>query len=226
MGSHLDQNPDFSNHEQQDKLEVQAAPIEQVSEEQAQSALSRAYAAYAEEAHDTFIEVLIRPKKQMLDYVKIVGIILAYIFLLLISAIFLRYIAFLVPAIIFGGVWGAWYLITSLNREYEYVVTRGDLDIDMVIAQRRRKRVFSLRAKDIELMASCRSDEYRQYQKQSNIQKRDYSEDPKSEHNWFILAMYKGTRQLTVISPNERVIQSMHRYNPSRVRYNRMVGLD
>ena len=202
----------------------EAAPVEQVTPEEADSALSRAYAAYANEDSESFLEILVRPKRKSIDYLKIVGIFLAYLVLLYLGLAFIQFISFLLPLIVVGGGWGVWWLLTSLNREYEYIVTKGDLDIDTVIAQRRRKRSFSVRAKDIELMAACTSDDYKQVQRQT-IQTRDYSVDPGNEKNWFILSQYKGVRQLTLITPEERVVRAMHRYSPSRVRYNRMVGL-
>ncbi|MDI9470535.1 MAG: DUF6106 family protein [Bacillota bacterium] len=201
-----------------------AAPVEQVTEEEAASALSRAYAQYSREDHESFIEVLVRPRRRPTDWMQTVGIIFAYLLLVYLALVFVQYIAFLLPLIVFGGAWGAWYAITSQSREYEYVVTNGDLDIDTVIARRRRRRSFQVKGKEIEVMASCSSDEYRQAESQK-MQTRDYTVKPGDPKNWFIISQFKGQRQLTLISPEERVIRAMHRFNPSRVRYNRMTGL-
>ncbi|MDI9497765.1 MAG: DUF6106 family protein [Bacillota bacterium] len=201
-----------------------AAPVEQVTEEEAISALSRAYAQYAREDQESFIEILVRPRRRPTDWLQTVAIIVAYLFLVYLGLVFVQYIAFFLPLIVFGGAWGAWWAITSQNREYEYVVTNGDLDIDTIIAQRRRRRSFQVKGKEIELMASCSSDEYRQFQGQK-LQTRDYSAKAGDPKNWFIVSQYKGQRQLTLISPEERVIRAIHRFNPSRVRYNRMTGL-
>ncbi len=210
--------------EAEQAVERAAAPVEQVTEEEAISALSRAYAQYAREDNESFIEVLVRPRRRPTDWLQTAAIIIAYLFLVYLALVFVQYIAFLLPLVVFGGAWGAWWAISSQNREFEYVVTNGDLDIDMIIARRRRRRSFQVKGKDIEVMASCSSDEYRQVQRQK-LQTRDYAANPGDAKNWFIVSQFKGQRQLTLISPEERVIRAIHRYNPSRVRYNRMTGL-
>jgi uncharacterized membrane protein len=38
-----------------------------------------------------------------------------------------------------------WYLSTGLSVEYEYILTNNDLDIDKIIAKRKRKRLISIK---------------------------------------------------------------------------------
>jgi hypothetical protein len=38
-----------------------------------------------------------------------------------------------------------WYLSTGMNVEYEYILTNDDLDIDKIIAKRKRKRLISIK---------------------------------------------------------------------------------
>jgi hypothetical protein len=42
------------------------------------------------------------------------------------------------------------FIVTGLDCEYEYIVTNGELDVDKIIAKRRRKRLLSVRASDFE----------------------------------------------------------------------------
>ena len=49
-----------------------------------------------------------------------------------------------------GIFYGAWYLLTAQNIEYEYCVTNGDIDIDRIVAQRKRRRIVSVSGKKIE----------------------------------------------------------------------------
>jgi hypothetical protein len=51
---------------------------------------------------------------------------------------------------------------TSRNVEYEYIVTNGDLDIDMIVAKRKRKRIFSANCKEFEIVAPVRSSSFSQ----------------------------------------------------------------
>ncbi len=45
--------------------------------------------------------------------------------------------------IIVGIFYGAYYLMTGVDAEYEYILTNGDLDIDKIIGKRKRKRLVS-----------------------------------------------------------------------------------
>ena len=96
---------------------------------------------------DTFVEQIIKKKKGAKEFAVITGISIAFLLLTLISIYFLNVVALLV---VFGLGYGAWYLITSQNIEYEYSVTNGDIDIDEIIAQRKRKRVVSVVGSKIE----------------------------------------------------------------------------
>lgn len=191
--------------------------------EDEQDALSRAFAQYQQEDENTFIEVIIRQKKKPLDFLKIAGAILLYIVLLFVSLMF-DFMLFLMPFIIVGGAALVWWVVTSTSREFEYIVTRGDLDVDQITAQRKRKRIYSVKAKELEMMAAVRSDEYRSFQNQT-LKVLDLSTNDKSEDNWFIVSKYGDSRVMALIDPSEKVIRAIHRYAPSKVRYNRAVGV-
>lgn len=45
--------------------------------------------------------------------------------------------------IIAGVFYGAYYLMTGIDAEYEYILTNGDLDIDKIIGKRKRKRLVT-----------------------------------------------------------------------------------
>lgn len=47
-----------------------------------------------------------------------------------------------------GAIYGGYYLLQSLDLEYEYIFTNGDLDIDKIIAKRSRKRLISVKVND------------------------------------------------------------------------------
>ncbi|HEX3030256.1 MAG TPA: hypothetical protein VHT34_13385, partial [Clostridia bacterium] len=59
-----------------------------------------------------------------------------------------------------GAIYVAYYLATSKNIEYEYIYTNGELDIDRIIAQKRRRRMFSTSCKNFDIVAKKGSDMY------------------------------------------------------------------
>ncbi|MDD3866498.1 MAG: DUF6106 family protein [Eubacteriales bacterium] len=168
--------------------------------------------------NDTFIEKIVRRRKTSLDYLKIGGLILLALILFYLTLLFAQYIGFLVPLVLVGLVYGLWFMISNMSKEYEYIVTNGDIDIDSIIARRRRKRVFSVRARDIEMMAPLDSDEYRQTMR-SSPQLFDFTELKDKKENWFMLTEYKGRRTVVLFEPDERMLVSMKRFNPSKIMY-------
>lgn len=167
---------------------------------------------------DTFIEKIVQRRKTGQDYLKIVGLLVASFVLLTALMMFGGYISFLVPILLVGIFYGLWYLLTGMNREYEYIVTNGDLDIDVIIARRRRKRIFTGKAKDFEIMAKVNSDDYRDAQRVKHVVL-DCSASLQAPDNWFFITEYKGQRTLVIFAPDERMLKSMKRFNPSRIKY-------
>lgn len=52
--------------------------------------------------------------------------------------------------LVFAAIYGGFYLISGLNAEYEYIVTNGEIDIDKIIAQRKRKRLITAKPSKFE----------------------------------------------------------------------------
>ena len=99
---------------------------------------------------DTFLEKLVTRKKTLTDYLILAGTVIVGI-LLIMAALTIQILVqlglslLLAAGIIFLG----YRIITSRNIEYEYIVTNGDLDIDIIVAKRKRKRIFSANCKEL-----------------------------------------------------------------------------
>ena len=99
---------------------------------------------------DTFVEQLVKKKKSAGQILAIVGVVLAAVLLLALSILLIAWVRGFAAFIIVGIFYGAWYLLTAQNIEYEYCVTNGDIDIDRIVAQRKRRRIVSVSGKKIE----------------------------------------------------------------------------
>ncbi|NCC62612.1 MAG: hypothetical protein EOM12_17125, partial [Verrucomicrobiae bacterium] len=71
--------------------------------------------------NDTFIEKIVRRRKTSLDYLKIGGLILLALILFYLTLLFAQYIGFLVPLVLVGLVYGLWFMISNMSKEYEYI---------------------------------------------------------------------------------------------------------
>lgn len=96
---------------------------------------------------DTFVEQIIVKKKGPKEIAVITGTIVLAVILVFVLLWFFNVFSLVFDILI---VYGAWWLITGQNIEYEYSVTNGDIDIDQIIAQRKRKRVVSVAGSKIE----------------------------------------------------------------------------
>lgn len=97
---------------------------------------------------DTFAEQLVKKSQNSSDSMKKVlilasgGVIVA---LLLYVSFFITPFALLLVA---GAIYVLYMLVIGLNVEYEYTVTNGSLDIDKIIAKRKRVSMISVDVKD------------------------------------------------------------------------------
>lgn len=169
---------------------------------------------------DVFIEKIVARKKTSKDYLIIAGVIVGGIAAIVAVNILNYYvnITFMLPLLVVGVIYLLYILISNMSIEYEYILTNGDLDIDQIISRRKRKRVFSCPAKNIELMGKVGSDDWRDANRGS-YKLLDCSQFMQSPDNWFITANYKGQRLLVVFAPDERILKNMKRFNPSKIKY-------
>ena len=96
---------------------------------------------------DTFVEQIVVKKKTGKEIAIITGILLAAVIVAVVLFILLFVSSFLLDILL---CYGAWWLITSQNVEYEYSLTNGDIDIDQITARRKRKRVVSVAGSKVE----------------------------------------------------------------------------
>lgn len=107
---------------------------------------------------DVFEEQLVKRKMMPFDVLMnvliIVAAVVAVIVLMgpLLSLIPDFNMIFLLCSV--GLVLGAIYLIYKKNVEYEYIYTNGELDIDTIIARRRRKRLISISCDNVSEVGS------------------------------------------------------------------------
>lgn len=158
---------------------------------------------------DLFIEKIVKRRKSAADIGLIILIVLA-------AAVVSFFIFALIPefSLIFiaGIIYLAYFLITKKNIEYEYAVTNGDIDIDMIIDQKKRKRVFSGNCKDFEQVARVKSDKYtKEIRECKNV--KDYTSRNENAEVWFIY-LNKDKPTVILFEPNSQMIDSLFTFAP------------
>lgn len=153
---------------------------------------------------DTFVEQIVKRKKQPLDWLIIAAVCMAA---LLVSWFIITRVNFLLPMVVLV-VWGAWWLITNRNIEFEYSITNGEMDVDCIIAQRRRKNMCSITCSKVEAYGKLNT-------LNLNGKKFDHTivaaPHMKDENNYyFIYRSKKHGKTLVVFAPDERVQQAFY----------------
>lgn len=166
---------------------------------------------------DTFIEKLVARKKTAKDSLLTAGILVAAIFLIMLSLTVkvinqLGLGIFLAAGLIYLG----YRLVQARNVEYEYIVTNGDLDIDRIVAQRKRKRIFSASCKEFDVLSPVKSNSFSQ-SVQSIKNRIDASSSIDSPDAYFATLNYKGEKTVVIFEPDERMLNNFKIYIPRKI---------
>lgn len=164
---------------------------------------------------DIFIEQLIKKKSSPRDYLISAAIALVGSLLVFLSVFFFAPLAILVLAAV---CYGAYYLITSRSVEFEYSVTNGDITIDKIIAQRKRKRMISVDAREVEEMGKYDPQKRRAKTYSARIVA---SETEDGAGAWYFCAHHPQMGNvLVVFSPNEKTLDAIRPFLPRQVAKN------
>ena len=176
---------------------------------------------------DSFCEQIVQKKKGAKEWTIIVLTVLGA--LILLFGAFL--INLLVVALLAVG-YGAWWLITTQNIEYEYCVTDVNtdvsIDVDQITARRKRKRLVSVAGRKIEsLLPFDPTAPLGKYQRIAMV-----APSLQEEGLWcFTYHSKKNGHTFVVFQPNERVLRQLYGGLPKLVQMDtaraaRAMGLD
>ena len=155
---------------------------------------------------DVFKEQLVRKAVTPKDTAKRFGIVAAAVVVVFIC----MSIQFIQPFWIFiaaAAGFGAYFFISRLNIEYEYIFTNGELDIDVIYNKSNRKRLFSSAVKQFEIMAHVQDTAHTR--EMSNVSEtKDYSSGIVGANTYAFVTSYKGKRLKIIFEPNEMMIKA------------------
>lgn len=164
---------------------------------------------------DIFMEKIVKKRKDIKDHLITTSIILG-VLLLIFIVLNIEILTGVNTLIVVGLIYGAYLLITSRNIEYEYAVTNGDLDIDKIIAQRKRKRIFSANCKNFEIVARVNSEHFTpQYRNFKN--KMDCSGYIGGDDVYFVVLQYNNQQTILFFEPSEKMLQNFKTFIPRKV---------
>ncbi len=163
--------------------------------------------------YETIVQHVKTPKERLMDLGFLAAGIVGAVAILVITNIMALHVigAAGAAAALFFGVRAAVF-----NRwEYEYIVTEASVDIDQIIARRKRKRMLSFDCRDCEIIAPVNRGNY--YAEYKNLPVRDFTAYAAHEDNYFAVVERTGVRTCILFQPTEDMVQLFKHYNPRNV---------
>lgn len=160
--------------------------------------------------NDVFLEQIVNKRDGLKDKL-IKGLILSCGVLLFLFFIFLSGFTKLFGTYIFvvgaGFIALAWYIVSGLNLEFEYIYTNGEIDIDKISAKRKRKRLMSVRVSLFQEFGIYNHEE----KKAEKYDIRYYAGiNPLEPNSYYAVFPNKdGQKCLLVFNPNEKLLEKI-----------------
>jgi len=98
-----------------------------------------------------------------------------------------------------------------MRREYEYIFTNGELDIDCIYGKARRKRKFTCDIKEAIIMAHSSRREAEQ-ELATATATMDYGSGTIGDGTFYLLSLLNGKRVKIIFEPNEMMFNAIKTY--------------
>ena len=167
---------------------------------------------------DVFIEYMVKAqrtlKTALLKVLILLGGAILAIVLMSLSG-FLGAFSVLGVAAAVGSAYGAYFLFTSMNVEYEYAITNGEMDVDKIVAQRKRKRLCTVRWREVETFGKYVPSEHADKRYENKIMACD---SPNNPELWYctVRVPNKGMVFL-VFNASEKMLEAIKKFLPKPI---------
>lgn len=138
---------------------------------------------------------------------KNVGLILAAFVVSFICILFTAYLGPFTLLLIVGAFVGAFYLIKTSSKEYEYIYTNGEIDIDMISGKTSRKRMVTIKPENMSKLEKYTPDSYKRLKTPDIIKNLDFSSGNPHD-TYIIVTTLNSTKTLILFSPSQRLLEA------------------
>ena len=118
-------------------------------------------------------------------------------------------LAFLGAIVGVAVIYVAYYLITNMNVEYEYIVVNGEIDIDKIIAKRKRQRLVTANARVFEAFGDYNPLDHidREYTSRIFACESEYTPS-----KYAVFTHSKLGKTLLVFTPDDRTVDALKKF--------------
>ena len=164
--------------------------------------------------NEVYEEWLVRRKTPGWFYGALPAAILGTVILGILGAMFIPYIGFIFwifPAI------GVYFLSQRKIVEYEYIFVTGELTIDRILNESRRKRMKAIDMSSVSVIAALDTHELDGQMGNSQIKKIDYTSQEPGRRIFGVLASEQGVSQIYLIEPSAKMMAAIKKTAPRKV---------
>lgn len=165
---------------------------------------------------EVFKEYLIKQKKSTVDLAMQIGLVVGALVLSIVA--FMLGGDFIGPLVIVGIVFGTAFLFNKFSREYEYILTNNELDIDVIYNRNSRKRVITFDMKKISVMASINDERHTAELNRGNCKVINASDNRNEANTYAIITESEEFGPCKIlITPNDSLLEDLYRQAPNKV---------
>lgn len=169
---------------------------------------------------DVFIEYMVKAQSSGKVVILKILIVLAAIIVSVLAFMLsmlpaLQAFSFIGMLLAFGAIYGAYYLITAMNIEYEYSITNGEMDVDKIVSQRKRTRLCTVKLREVEAFGKYKAEDHTNKTYEKKVFACDSVANPDL---WYCVSRVTGKGQVfLVFNANEKMMTAIKKYIPKPI---------
>lgn len=165
---------------------------------------------------EMFLEQMVKRGNAKKDMYRRILIVLCGIAVLGLPSLFGYYISYLVtPVLLVAVALIVWTLWRQSAKEYEYIYTDGNLDIDVIFGQSTRKHLVTFDCRMCRMIVPAKTTKYQHEIYDKKYGKTIYAcKGEPDEDTYVILGKVGDIEYRVFFDPNERLITAIHQYSP------------
>ncbi len=169
-----------------------------------------------------YLEQLVKREGSILDWVKrigilVLGILLCFVLWFLLSAVAPSVLAAFFPVLFALTVWGIWIFWRRQSKEYEYIYTDGNLDVDCVYHRGTRRSMVSIDCREFEVIAPAENPDYQKLFERKYDKVLDAGRGGIRENTYIAICNRENRTLKMMFEPNERILEAMKKYIPRKL---------
>lgn len=169
---------------------------------------------------DMFLEQLVRRGSRVQDAMKRILILMGAFIVLTLPILFIpQYLTLIEPVLLVVVMLGVWILWRRASKEYEYIYTDGNLDIDVIYSKNGRKHLVTVDAKRCKIICPANDASHKNMLSEKYDKTIMACAGSPDESTYVLIGPYKDKMWKVYFEPNEQLLTALKKYSPRNTVY-------